>query len=333
MPDGLGERLKAWLDTLEEEGAEADELTAAYNAYLRYLELVARTYPELDEGEQQSLALRQAELDWSKERFGLEQEQQLATEQVRLSWQQQQARLEQEQAWLPYQQMTAYQQSQARQSEMQYAAQLAALGEEGWIQSWYANQAQQAQFESKPWYTQGGGLAGIAGWESMKPEERGEWKRRYEYSQWARLSPDAQRQVTAGYGFPQPSPGQGFSLGAPVGERIPGLPVPPGPQPIGEAPPRKKRPISRPTAPPTPEWLPQFAPWLTAGQPISRGQLPTPSGQLLSRTPPSVLAGLKGFTQWKGAGRSLEDILAHAQQMQPRRPWGGQGIWGAARQI
>ncbi len=88
-----------------------------------------------------------------------------------------------------------------------------------------------------------------------------------------------------------------------------------------------------PTTPPTPEWLAPLAPWLTAGQPITRGQMPTPSGQQWQTLSPSTLAGLRGFTQWKGAGRSFADIQAEMQQMQPEAPWGGRGRWRTARQV
>lgn len=385
MPDGeFGQTLKTWIETLEGIEGEIDPeqkgqlQSTAYSLYLRYLELIARLYPELTDYEKQTLAMRQAEQDWQKQKFGLQQQ----TEQARLTWQQQQARIEQEQAWLPYQQMTAYQQAQMQLSQMQQAAQLAGLGEEGWIQQWYAQQAQQAQFKAppKPWFTAGAGLAGIAGWEQMKPEERGEWMRRFEHSQWARLDPSVQAQVQAGWGFPQAAPGEQISLGEPStqpwgGEReviikpsgeidIKGMPMtgqaayqqggvepktgvsPTRPHPrgpsgdfqappfaVGEAPPRRGgEPRPQPTAPPTPEWLPQFAPWLTAGEPITKGQMATPSAQMWAGVSPSVQAGLRGFAKWGGTDRSMEDIYAHMLQMQPEAPWGGRGRWQPARQ-
>jgi len=256
--------------------------------------------------------------------------------------------------------------ARANQSELDLALRLAGLGEEGWIERFYAKQAQQAEKVSKPWYTEGGGLAGIAGWKGMAPEERGDWISRYEKSQWAKIDPTIQERMLAGYGLPSPPPGESISLGdphegswglieKPVGEYtstttaaeraalvegrmtkpVVGLEELPPPFPVGEAPPRESRakPKPRPKTPPTPAWLPQFAPWLAEGQPISRGQMPTPSGQLWGRTTPSVKAGLKGFTKWKGAGRSLEDIYAHMLQMQPQAPRGaGYQRWLPQRQ-
>jgi len=275
------------------------------------------------------------------------------------------------------------QEAQMQLSQLQYAAQLAGLGEKGWIERWYAQQAQQAQapVTPKPPWAQGGGLGGMAGWEDMTPQERGDWIRRFQHSQWANIDPTIQEQVTQGYGFPSAPPGESISYGEPssapwggqkeidikpdgtikikegggapygpphrgpqyTGGVAGSRPHPRGPSggaappfPVGEPGGKvgggKAAPL--PTTPPTPAGLPQFAPWLTAGQPITKGQMPTPSGQLLSRTPPSVLAMLKGFTEWGGAGRSLEDIWAHVGRMQPRAPRGaGYPRWPAARQV
>ena len=303
----------------------------------------------LDETEMSAWQKGQYEIDLK--RFGLAEEQ--------FAFQQQQA-VQQTQ----YQRaQLAVQQSQARQAEMQAAAQLAGLGEEGWIQQWYARQAQQAQFTAaqKPWWAERVGMAGMVGWGEMKPNERADWIRRFEKGQWARLSPDVQKSVLQGFGFPTPTVGGQISFGedipaekqvAPAGavdwtrfgargeggvlttKTIPSLGIE-APFRVGEVPPREERrarPTPRPTTPPTPEWLPQFAPWLTTGQPITRGQMPTPSGQQWAGIPPSVIGGLKGFTKWGGAGRSLEDIYAHMRQMQPQAPIGGRGRWQPARQ-
>ena len=84
--------------------------------------------------------------------------------------------------------------------------------------------------------------------------------------------------------------------------------------------------------PPTPWWLPQFAPWLTAGQPVSPGALLTPSGQQWGRTPWSIREGLRGFAEYAG-GRPLEDILQHMYSMQPQDPRGaGFRRWAPAQQ-
>ena len=268
---------------------------------------------------------------------------------------------QQQQAMLPFEQMTAFQQAQTRMSEMQQASQLAALGEEGWIQQWYARQAKGAQFQEvrKPWFAENSGLAGMMGWDEMKPNERAEWLRRFAKGQWARVSPDVQKSVLQGFGFPERAPGGDISFGAPI---PPEIPAPAGatdwtrfgargeggvltlktmpslgieaPFPIGEAPPRETRgPQPRPTAPPTPAGLPQFAPWLAEGQPITRGEMPTPSGQLWSRTTPSERGMLRGFTKWGGAGRSFEDIQAEMFRMQPQAVFGGRGRFRAARQV
>ena len=365
MPNGeFGQTLKDWIATLEGiEGAilpeEKGQLQSdAYALYLRYLELIARTYPELTDYEKQNLALRQAEQAWDKRRFGLEQQQELGIEQARLGWQQQEA-------MLPWTQgMTPYEQARMGLQERQWQAGLMARPSD-WIQRWYAMQSGQYPEAPKPWYTKGSGLAGIAGWESMKPEERGEWIERFQHSQWARLDPTIQEQVKAGYGFPTPQAGEQISYGQPYqqpevdvkpsGEikiRLAGAPMtgraaqqaPQPPQPVerytagkgigkispmlvGPPPPRgggiRER---QPSAPPTPAWLAQFAPWLTVGEPIKPGAIPTPSGQQWGRTPWSVKEGLRGFAEFAG-GRPLEDIYAHMLQMQPQAPWGGRGRW------
>ncbi len=97
---------------------------------------------------------------------------------------------------------------------------------------------------------------------------------------------------------------------------------------------RGKRQPKRPTAPNAPEWLLEFAPWLVAGQPITRGtqrwrggkrggakqpSVKTPSGQLWGRTPWSQREGLAGFADWMG-GRPIRDIMDEMAMMQPVRP-------------
>ena len=73
--------------------------------------------------------------------------------------------------------------------------------------------------------------------------------------------------------------------------------------------------------PPAPAWLSKFAPGQVAGQPITKEQIPTPSGQLLSKTPWSTMEGMRGYAQWTG-GRPWQDIMEHAEMMQPRTPAG-----------
>lgn len=70
----------------------------------------------------------------------------------------------------------------------------------------------------------------------------------------------------------------------------------------------------------TPPWLTQFT-GLTAGEPLKKAEITTPSGQMWARTSPSVRAGLGGFAEWQG-GRTLEDIVQHMQSMAPRAPRG-----------
>lgn len=88
----------------------------------------------------------------------------------------------------------------------------------------------------------------------------------------------------------------------------------------------------KPTTPPAPEWLPQFAPWETVGEPISKGEIPTPSGQQWARTPWSVLEGVKGYAGW-GGERPWGDILSHMEMMLPGEPAGVRyKRWKPARQ-
>ena len=76
--------------------------------------------------------------------------------------------------------------------------------------------------------------------------------------------------------------------------------------------------------PPTPKWLPEFVPTLQAGKPITKENVPTPSGQQLTRLEPSKAKALGGFAEWTGR-RPWQDILAHAEIMQPRTPAGAGG--------
>ncbi len=82
--------------------------------------------------------------------------------------------------------------------------------------------------------------------------------------------------------------------------------------------------------PPSPEWLPKFAPSQTAGEPITKGQVVTPSGQQWGATPWSARQGLKGYTEWSG-GRGFQDVLEQMAMMQPETP-AGRPQWRPARQ-
>jgi len=91
-----------------------------------------------------------------------------------------------------------------------------------------------------------------------------------------------------------------------------------------------------PTTPPSPEWLPQFAPSQVAGQPITAGRIPTPSGQQFAGMAESQRAGLAGYAQWgsaQGPTRTWGDIMSHMEMMQPSTPSGaGRERWQPARQ-
>ncbi|KKN25864.1 hypothetical protein LCGC14_0880510 [marine sediment metagenome] len=207
----------------------------------------------------------------------------------------QKANLEQQRA--EFEQTTALQQSQLRISEMQSAAQLAAGGEGAWIERYIREYAQRA-------------IALEEQQQGVKEQIRGQRGKLAEAG-------GPLGQIRRPIGLTITAQKAQEKIGR-LGERA---------QRIG-AQRRELEPL-----PPTPGWLPQFAPWLTEGEPITRGEMPTPSGQLLGRTPPSELAGLRGFTRWGGAGRSFEDIMAQAQAMLPQAPFGGRGRFRAARQI
>lgn len=88
-----------------------------------------------------------------------------------------------------------------------------------------------------------------------------------------------------------------------------------------------------PSAPSAPAWLPQFAPSQTKGQPITSGQIQTPSGQQWARTPWSVREGLRGYTEFAGQ-RPYSDILEHMSMMQTKTPAeAGRTRWKPARQM
>ena len=85
-----------------------------------------------------------------------------------------------------------------------------------------------------------------------------------------------------------------------------------------------------PSAPPTPEWMPQFVPGQVAGQTMERLPVKTPSGQQWGRTPWSVREGLAGYADWAG-GRAYRDILEQMAMMQPRTPTRPRGWQPAVR--
>lgn len=265
---------------------------------------------------------------------------------------------------------TQYQQEQLNLSQMQEASRLAGLGDEGWIERWYAQQAEQAKFPRE-----GRGLSEqniYNMWAGMPPQSRAWALDRYG----SQLDPASLEALQRGFARPtgelgafKGAEGRVPQIEPDVGwlqqetERggftphYPSIDIKPdgeikitetpkqapstgsyrdvyaGKFPVGEASEKKQKARPKPTAPPTPAWLPQFAPWLTPGQPIEGGQVATPSGQMWAGLKPSEIGGFKGFTQAGKAGRSFEDIYAHMLQMQPKTPrGGGWGRWGPVSQ-
>jgi len=89
---------------------------------------------------------------------------------------------------------------------------------------------------------------------------------------------------------------------------------------------------AQPQTAPAPPWLSRFAPSQTAGQPISKQNIRTPSAQQWGATPSSQRAGLGGYMEWTG-GRNLADLLSHMQTMLPEQPGGaGRERWAPAIQ-
>ena len=81
-------------------------------------------------------------------------------------------------------------------------------------------------------------------------------------------------------------------------------------------------------APPTPEFLANLVPELTAGQPLTQiGRIRTPSAQQFGRLRPSELQGLRGFVEspfFEGP-RTFEDILDQIARTLPETPRGARG--------
>ncbi len=280
-----------------------------------------------------------------------------------------------------------YQQGQQNLSQLQYVAELAGMGEEGEIERWYAQQAQQAQFEAdkekREFTPEFKGISRAMGYpEKQYPNVLTAYTAKHAPEIWGNRGGFAEDYMSSGLveklgniGInitgEETSPGTtrvmdvklqpgwasqnmwggkarpiGYTAGGgteltlkpktmgrfgqwtkPQGQVLPSVS-----EQYGEAKKEfttkakgKHKARPRPKAPPTPAWLPQFAPWTTAGQPMTRGQMPTPSGQLWGQTNPAVQAGLKGFLNWQGGGRSMADILGHMALMQPETP---AGIWG-----
>ncbi len=77
--------------------------------------------------------------------------------------------------------------------------------------------------------------------------------------------------------------------------------------------------------PNAPEWLPQYVPGLAAGQMITKQNIPTPSGQQLTRMPVSQAGQLGSYADWAAnytGQRQWKDILGEAKLVQPTTPFG-----------
>lgn len=304
--------------------------------------------------------------EWQKEKAMLPYEQMTAAQQAQLqlgqqelAWEQQQFQWQQQQAGV----MTPWQQEQARLNQLQYAAQLAGLGDVGWIEQWYAQQAQQARFaqgEPKPWWTEGHGLAGIAGWKGMQPEERGDWMRRYERSHLADIHPQIQARMREGWGLPdfggkqgslgEPPPAERvnikpdgtISISMPMTGQVAYQQTGRGPiQPTGETAnlpmagraaqqrpypvdytkkKKKKKARPRPTAPPFPAELGAFLPAGRVGKPIEKGWQMPTPSGQLWGKTAPSTKGKLKGYTRYGGGTSYEDLMARMEWQRPRTP-------------
>ena len=93
----------------------------------------------------------------------------------------------------------------------------------------------------------------------------------------------------------------------------------------------------RTQAPPTPYWLPQFAPGETAWEPMKGFPVKIPSGQLWGRTPSSQKGGLKSYINRyagtvPGMVASYEDMIDRMLMMLPKRSPTRAGRWQPFRQ-
>jgi len=84
--------------------------------------------------------------------------------------------------------------------------------------------------------------------------------------------------------------------------------------------------------PPTPYWLPQFAPGEVENEPMQGFNVPIPSGQLWGKTTSSQKAGLSSYiNRWSGtvAGMvaSYQDMIDRMLMMLPRNAPSGAGRW------
>jgi len=85
------------------------------------------------------------------------------------------------------------------------------------------------------------------------------------------------------------------------------------------------------TTPPAPSWLQGFVPSQTAGQPISKQEVPTPSPQMWRTTPYSVQQGLVGYNTWSG-NEPWVTTLQRMANMLPQEPTLGRR-WAVPKQV
>jgi hypothetical protein len=112
---------------------------------------------------------------------------------------------------------------------------------------------------------------------------------------------------------------------------------------VGMAQPRPKTtattwtaPVAEPfrytNTPPTPYWLPQFAPGEVENEPMQGYNVPIPSMQMWNKTPSSQKAGLGSYiNRWAGSVpgmvASYQDMIDRMIMMLPKSSPSGAGRW------
>ncbi len=82
--------------------------------------------------------------------------------------------------------------------------------------------------------------------------------------------------------------------------------------------PGDRGPVVRQETPNAPDWMVKYVPGLTAGQPITKQRMATPSPQQWRTTPSIQQQMLQGYTEWQGT--SWADIAQQYQNMLPANP-------------
>lgn len=90
-------------------------------------------------------------------------------------------------------------------------------------------------------------------------------------------------------------------------------------------------------APPTPSWLPEFAPGEVAWEPMKGFPVKIPSGELWRKTPSSQRAGLGAYISRyagtvPGMVASYQDLIDRMIMMFPKRAPSRAGRWAPFRQ-